>query len=159
MPALVETWWSDAALKGGVQRARKIALAGAAAVAAAKNPAPRHIRVIPVSGSFGPDLIKGTGQLAHIMEGGRSGGYPIQPGLHTLRSSKKGVYGVRGSSGTAIKFTHGDGGFARGPFLGGPMAARPFLEPAAEWWAGGGYAAALSASLAVSGLSGLGIAA
>lgn len=108
------------------------------AIAQGLNPAKRHIRVVldSLNTSYGYVFLRGRGGLAHIFEGGRAGGYPIQPGLRTVRNSRRGTVRIgtsstRGSQ-VAIKFTRGDGGFYRGPgFMGGPMRARPFIHPAA----------------------------
>jgi hypothetical protein len=82
--------------------------------------------------------------LGFVFEQGRAGGYPILPGgVKAERRSfsrSKGVSfssrAVRGKSTSALKFTRGDGGFARSA-TGGAMRARPYIRPAAARWASG----------------------
>lgn len=86
--------------------------------------------------------LRTTGKLGHIFEGGREGGYIIQPGLRTVRGRAEGgsrfqkvTKGVRAGSGNiALKFSKGDGGFARGAVVGGAMRAKPYIHPAASLW-------------------------
>ena len=79
--------------------------------------------------------------LGHIFELGRQGGYVIQPGLRTTRrripgTRAKETTGVRAGSGNiALKFTKGDGGFARGGVIGGSQRAEPYIRPAGVTWA------------------------
>jgi hypothetical protein len=175
--SFVDTWWNDAYLKGGVKAARRVALVGALGVAAAKNPAKSQIKVRAINGTTaGPDLLKGSGNLARIMEGGRQGGYIISPGdsfQHQLtprvRSGRSSfgsfIIGGKGNFGLALSSqnTHpGGGGLSHpvaGPIVGGAMDARPYLFPAALWWSQGGYQNALRAALAASGARAIGIAA
>lgn len=143
MPAKV--LWHPEGLTAGLHKAFAQSAGDAKVAALARNPAPGHIGV-----SYrltGPETawLRGTGRLAHIFEGGRQGGYPIQPGLRTTtRAGKTGVGRVTAggakSTNVAIKFTKGDGSFYRGPgFLGGPMTAQPFIHPAGQAWAHGLY--------------------
>lgn len=149
-------FWNDGPLKAGVRAASYRAALMVKGAAEARNPAKRHIRVVgPFRSADGNvQTIRGTGALAHIMEGGRVGGYVIQPGLKTTtKSSAANPFGsVRKGSGKVVRFSHGDGGFAGGPFIGGPMAARPYLGPAAMLYPAFFRQAAPSA-LAMSGRS------
>ncbi len=114
-------------------------------------PVPKAGAVATVRGSIG--YLRPTG-LGIIYEKGRQGGYEINPGaISGVRSSfsrKTGSrsYKVKGGTGdkTALKFTGGDGGFAAYA-IGGPMAARPYLRPAAARWANGGSQAAMRRAL------------
>lgn len=100
-------------------------------------------------------VLRTTGKLGHIFEGGRQGGYVIQPGLRTTRgrdpsgaTRAKVTTGVRAGSGNvALKFSRGDGGFARGGIIGGAMQAKPYLHPAASMWAQSLYNRRASAAL------------
>lgn len=124
--------WNDTALRSKVRSAAYAAAKDVRLAAQARNPAPSRIKVMgpyKLYGAMEGYAVIGKGNLAHIFEGGRTGGYPIQPGLKS--SSTKGTV-RRGSGNIALKFTRGDGGFYRGAgFLGGAMAARPYMGPAA----------------------------
>ena len=134
--------WNTAGLTSKLKSAAYQAARDVRMAAEARNPARSKIRIVgpyKLYGGMEGYAVIGKGPLAHIFEGGRTGGYPIVPGLQTTHG-KRG-YSVRGSrvgkgeSQFAIKFTRGDGGFYRGAgFLGGPMAARPYMGPAAALW-------------------------
>lgn len=158
MPVSSSFVWNDAPLKAAMKRAGYIAGVRVKEAAAARNPAPSRIRIggpYQGVGSGGSVLVvKGLGALAMIFEHGRQGGYAIQPGLKTIRGRVSGTRtatGVRSSGGTAIRFTHGDGGFYRGAgFIGGPMSERPYLRPAAALF-GAFYRMAAPLQIAASG--------
>lgn len=143
----VETRWNTApltnALTGGAFFA---SVRDAGQVAKAAAPWPNHVGATSKVVKSGYGILRGTGRLAHIAEGGRAGGYVIQPGLRTTTRSTEArpfgrvTPGGRRSDKVAIKFTKGDQRFYRGPgFLGGPMAPRPYIGPTALAWARGIY--------------------
>ena len=132
MPAVTDVIWAPQKLQASLKSAFVSAVKDTQRVAQGLNPAPSKIRVVipRLDPSSGQAVIMGRGSLAHIFEEGRQGGYPIQPGL---KVSKAGRLGGSKSGNIAIKFTHGDGGFYSGPgFLGGPMAAHPYMRPARD---------------------------
>ena len=141
MPAvrtLTKVYWFPEKMNAGLLRAFRSSVNDAKVAALIRSPSPskagvRYRFTGPTSATLGT-----TGKLGHIFEGGREGGYPIQPGLKTTRTRAKGVTGVRAGSGAkALKFR--DGGFARGTVLGGPMKAKPYIHPAAQLWSHGLY--------------------
>ena len=146
--SLVDMTWNATPLNSALKRAFLASVKAAERVASARNPAPSRIKVssyVDFTRNIG--FVRGRGGLAHIFEGGRAGGYPIQPGLKSTTAKGGSVKAGKGSN-IAIKFVRGDGGFYRGPgFLGGPMAARPYIAPAAAWWANGGFHSYAGAAL------------
>lgn len=135
--------WDPSRFNAKLASAFKYSVRDAKVAAVAGSPSPakagaRYTFKGPTSATLGT-----TGRLGHIFEGGRRGGYVIQPGLRTTRSRDpsgatraKITTGVRAGSGNiALKFTKGDGGFARGGVIGGAMRARPYLRPAGGLWA------------------------
>jgi hypothetical protein len=150
------TYWNPAPLIGAAQGAFK-----ASALAAqqyAKSTAPTHkagakVRVVSNSNAF----LMPTG-LGWVFEQGRQAGYSILPGgaTGTRRSysrSSGATYKVRskrGGSGSALKFTRGDGGFAASA-TGGAMAAEPYIRPAGVWWQTIGYRSVAIGRLAAAG--------
>lgn len=132
--------WQPQGLTNALKSAFRVSVGDAKRAAQSLNPAPSKIGVRAVPLGDQTAILKGTGKLAHIFEGGRKGGYPIQPGLKTTTKSTKRAQFGRVSAGKseniAIKFTHGDQRFYRGPgFRGGAMKAKPFIHPAAALWA------------------------
>jgi hypothetical protein len=134
--------WDPRRLNANLLSAYGQSIADARLVAIASSPAPRKagariVRTGPTSARLG------TTGLGHIFELGRKGGYVIQPGLKTVRRRVQGgsrfqreAAGVRGGSGKiALRFTRGDGGFARGGVIGGPQRATPYINPTAGTWA------------------------
>lgn len=161
MPAVLETVWRFEPLTAKLKAAGTVAANASKAMAVAKNPAPTKIG-IRLTGTAGSWVLMGTGGLAHIFEGGRQGGYVIQPGLSvSTKTSRSGVTRVRVSasrasrragrvgeqSNIAIRFNRGDGGFYRGPgFRGGAMRAEPYIGPAGAAFPAA-YRAAASAAM------------
>lgn len=114
--AFTITPWNTAPLTQRYVDAAATAASDAQQISSRANPAPHHIRVT-LSGGGTSFTLRGTGPLAGVFEHGRRGGYPIAP------------------KGIAIRFPSGD--FFRGDALaGGPMAAKPYIAPAREAWAG-----------------------
>jgi hypothetical protein len=151
VPAITEFVWNttglNAALTAGFVRSVK----AAEAVAEAKNPAPSKIKIVIAKlDPEGYAVIAGRGPLAHIFEGGRRGGYEINAGFKGSR--RKGVKTFRAVKGgaRALHFTHGDGGFAASA-IGGPMAAEPYMAPAAAAWASALYKSSVTSTLAAAG--------
>ena len=141
MPSYVR--WYPEKLNASLISAFRTSVGDAKKVALLASPSPskagaRYRLIGPTHASLGT-----TGKLGHIFEGGRQGGYVIQPGLKTTRGRVAGgsrfekvTTGVRAGSGNiALKFSKGDGGFARGGVIGGPMTAKPYIRPAAAVWA------------------------
>lgn len=142
MPSYVK-WYPErlnarllSAFRSSVGDAKKVALL--ASPTHDRRAGARYTFVGPTHATLGT-----TGALGHIFELGRHGGYVIQPGLKTTRSRVSGgsrfekvTSGVRGGSGNiALKFTKGDGGFARGGIIGGAMSAKPYIRPTSVVWA------------------------
>lgn len=114
--AVTHVQWNAAPLTQRLVSAAAPAAGDALQIASSRNPAPHHIRVA-LSGGGTAFTLAGRGPLAGVFEHGRRGGYPIAP------------------KGVAIRFPSGD--FFRGDALaGGPMAAKPYIAPAREAWAG-----------------------
>lgn len=116
-------YWNPAPLNAAIARAYAASLQAAEADAKAHAPSSRA----------GVEL-QGTSltprDLGTVFEVGRKGGYDIAP------------------LGQALRFPNGTfAAFAKG----GPMSARPFIRPAAERWARGGFHAAARPTLAASG--------
>lgn len=133
--------WDPSKLNEALLRAFKSSVTNAKMVAIARSPAPGKAGASYTT--LGPTTarLRATG-LGTIFEGGRQGGYVIQPGLRTTRRRVPGGHGAKvasgvraGSGNIALKFTKGDGGFARGGIIGGAMKARPYIHPAASAWA------------------------
>lgn len=131
--------WKPEVVRGPVRAALRPAVVQTQleAIARARIQKAKGVRISIVSFDTNATRarLRASGKLASIFEGGRQGGYVIQPGLKTVRGRAGTVRfakGVRASASGAIKFTHGDGGFYSGAgFLGGKMEARPYLHPAA----------------------------
>jgi hypothetical protein len=117
-------YWNPAPLTAALEQAYIESLPRAVADAKAHSP----------SSKAGVELVgntlHGTG-LAGVFEGGRRGGYAIQP------KAKK-----------ALKL--GSDEFAAA-VTGGPMAAEPFIHPAGIRWANGGFQSTARATLAARG--------
>lgn len=135
------------AYRQSIYDARNLALS----TSPARGKATAFLRQIGPTSAF----LKTSGKLGHIFELGRQGGYVIQPGLKTTRGRvaggsrfEKETTGVRAGSGNiALKFSKGDGGFARGGVIGGAMRARPYIRPAGVAWARGLYQRRAGAAL------------
>lgn len=153
--AALKTWWNPAHLNAAIVSAFPQSVA--IAVADAKRNAHPSDKAGATGKVTSPTTayMKPTG-LGFVFEQGRRGGYEINPGLVLgLRSSRRRgrtSYTVRfGRTQTqALKFTQGDGGFAA-RVIGGAMTARPYVGPAAERWARGGYQVVAKRALATKG--------
>jgi hypothetical protein len=117
--------WAPEGLNAAIERAYLESLAVAAADAKANSPDPDKVGVV-----LEGNVLKGTG-LAGVFEGGRRGGYSIRP-----------------KNAQALKV--GPDQFAAA-VTGGPMAAKPFIHPAAMRWANGGFQNTARVNLAASG--------
>lgn len=92
--------------------------------------------------------------LTSVFEGGRQGGYEINPSGATgirrsySRKTSTATYKSRAGSGDkfALKFVGGDGGFAAYA-IGGSMQAYPAMGPAGQDWARRGYQTVARAEL------------
>lgn len=147
MPANTLLRWNPEALNRRLLSAFGQSVGDARLFAQRLNPAPSKIGIVAPKTGATSAILKSTGRIGHIFELGRKGGYVIQPGLKTVRgrdptgkTRAKVTKGVRAGSGNiALKFTKGDGGFARGGVIGGSQRAQPFLRPAGSAWARGLY--------------------
>lgn len=123
--------WDPRRLNAKLVSAYGQSIQDARLLALARSPSPTKARVRLTRRGTTTALLGTAGPLGHIFELGREGGYVIQPGLKVSRRGR-----VRAGSGNlAIKFTKGDGGFARGGIKGGAMKAEPYIGPSATLWA------------------------
>jgi hypothetical protein len=116
--------WFPERLNAAINRAYAESLVRAEADAKANSPDPDKAGVVLAGNALVP-----TG-LGTVFEKGRHGGYDIAP-----------------THAQALKIGTGFAAFAKG----GPMAAKPYIRPAAYRWANGGFQSTARATLASAG--------
>lgn len=143
---VVESYWNVGPLQRSIASAFRAACGDVKVLALAKAwPENRKGLSLRFSGSDRA-ILRAGGPLAHLQEGGAHA-HEIPPGAAKTertsrsrrRSKESGRYetitrtSTRKKSGgrTALKFTHGDGGFSRAPVQHPGFRAEPFLHPAA----------------------------
>ena len=117
--------WFPERLTAAIEKAYLESLVRAEADAKAHSPDPDKAGV-----RLEGNVLVPTG-LGTVFEKGRRGGYSITP---------KNAMALKLPGGTFAEFVRG-----------GPMAAKPFIHPAANRWANGGFQSTARASLASQG--------